>query len=128
MSRKLVETGREFESKIAHSAGVVAEGRFLFTSGITSRDDVGDIVGVGDMAAQIKQVFANLADVLAQVGANFLHVIKFTIYVTDIDTYRNTLSSDHTFMDGAPASTLLEVSRLANPDLLVEVEAIVALD
>ena len=128
MSRKLVETGRKFESKIAHSAGVVAEGRFLFTSGITSRDDAGNIVGAGDMAAQIKQVFANLADVLAQVGANFLHVIKFTIYVTDIDTYRNTLSSDHTFMDGAPASTLIEVSRLANPDLLVEVEAIVALD
>ena len=46
MSRELVNTGREFESKIAHSAGVVAEGRFLFTSGITSRDDVGDIVGV----------------------------------------------------------------------------------
>ena len=69
MSRKLVETGREFESKIAHSAGVVAEGRFLFTSGITSRDDIGNIVGVGDMGAQIKQVFANLADVLAQVSA-----------------------------------------------------------
>ena len=128
MSRKLVETGRKFESKIAHSAGVVAEGRFLLTSGITSRDDIGNIVGVGDMGAQIKQVFANLADILTQVGADFLHVIKFTIYVTDIDTYRNTLSSDHTFMDGAPASTLIEVSRLANPDLLVEVEAIVALD
>ncbi len=128
MSRELVETGREFESKIAHSAGVVAEGRFLFTSGITSRDDVGDIVGVGDMAAQTKQVFANLASVLAQVGADFSRVIKFTIYVTDIDGYRDALSGDRPFMAGAPASTLIEVSRLASPDLLVEVEAIVALD
>ena len=65
MSRELVETGREYESKIAHSAGVVAEGRFLFTSGLTSRDDAGTVVGVGDMAAQVRQVFANLAAVLA---------------------------------------------------------------
>ena len=128
MGRELVETGREFESKIAHSAGVVAEGRFLFTSGITSRDDVGNIVGVGDMTAQTKQVFANLANVLAQVGTDFARVIKFTIYVTDIDAYRDALSGDRTFMAGAPASTLIEISRLASPDPLVEVEAIVALD
>jgi enamine deaminase RidA (YjgF/YER057c/UK114 family) len=128
MSRELVETGREFESKIAHSAGVVAEGRFLFTSGITSRDDVGNVVGAGDMAAQVGQVFANLENVLAQVGADFSRVVKFTIYVTDIDGYRDARASAPPFMTGAPASTLIEVSRLASPDLLVEVEAIVALD
>ncbi len=128
MSRELVETGREYESKIAHSAGVVAEGRFLFTSGLTSRDDVGNVVGVGDMAAQVKQVFANLEAVLGQVGADFSRVIKFTIYVTDIDGYRAALAGDTPFMTGAPASTLVEVSRLASPELLVEVEAIVALD
>ncbi len=128
MSRELVETGREFESKIAHSAGVVAEGRFLFTSGITSRDDVGNVVGAGDMAAQVGQVFANLENVHAQVGADFSRVVKFTIYVTDIDGYRDARASAPPFMTGAPASTLIEVSRLASPDLLVEVEAIVALD
>ena len=128
MSRELVETGREYESKIAHSAGVVAEGRFLFTSGLTSRDDAGNVVGVGDMAAQVEQVFANLEAVLGRVGADFSRVIKFTIYVTDIDGYRDALSGDRPFMAGAPASTLIEVSRLASPDLLVEVEAIVALD
>ncbi len=128
MSRELVETGREFESTIAHSAGVVAAGRFLFTSGITSRDDAGNVVGVGDMAAQVEQVFTNLADVLGQVGADFSQVVKFTIYVTDIDGYRDALAGDRPFMAGAPASTLIEVSRLADPDLLVEVEAIVALD
>ena len=128
MSRELVETGREYESKIAHSAGVVAAGRFLFTSGLTSRDDVGNVVGVGDMAAQVKQVFANLQAVLGQVGADFSRVIKFTIYVTDIDGYRAALAGDLPFMTGAPASTLVEVSRLASPELLVEVEAIVALD
>jgi enamine deaminase RidA (YjgF/YER057c/UK114 family) len=128
MSRETVDTGREYESKIAHSAGVVAAGRFLFTSGLTSRDDAGDIVGVGDMAAQIDQVFANLADVLAQVGADFSKVVKFTIYVTDMDGYRDALAGRREFMTGAPASTLIEVSRLASPDLLVEAEAIVALD
>ena len=98
------------------------------TSGLTSRDDAGDIVGVGDMAAQIEQVFGNLADVLGQVGADFSKVVKFTIYVTDIDGYRDALAGDRSFMTGAPASTLVEVARLASPDLLVEAEAIVALD
>ena len=128
MSRHLVETGREFERKIAHSAGVIAEGRFLFTSGLTSRDDVGNVVGAGDMAAQIKQVFANLEDVMRHAGADFSKVVKFTIYVTDIDLYREALAGDRSFMTGAPASTLVEVSRLANPELMVEAEAIVALD
>ncbi len=128
MSRELVETGREYETKIAHSAGIIAEGRFLFTSGLTSRDDVGNVVGVGDMAAQIRQVFANLEDVLRHAGADFSKVVKFTIYVTDIDGYRAALAGERAFMTGAPASTLVEVSRLAIPELLVEAEAIVALD
>jgi 2-iminobutanoate/2-iminopropanoate deaminase len=128
MSRELVETGRAYESKIAHSAGVIAEGRFLFTSGLTSRDDAGNVVGVGDMAAQIRQVFANLEDVLRHAGADFSKVVKFTIYVTDIDGYRAALAGERAFMTGAPASTLVEVSRLASPELLVEAEAIVALD
>ena len=128
MSRELVETGRAYESKIAHSAGVIAEGRFLFTSGLTSRDDAGNVVGVGDMAAQIRQVFANLEDVLRHAGADFSQAVKFTIYVTDIDGYRAALAGERAFMTGAPASTLVEVSRLASPELLVEAEAIVALD
>lgn len=128
MSRELVNTGREFESKIAHGAGVVAEGRFLFTSGITSRDDAGDIVGAGDMAAQVGQVFANLEDVPRHAGTDFSRVVKFTIYVTDIEGYRDARAGAPPFMTGAPASTLIEVSRLASPELLVQVEAIVALD
>ncbi len=128
MSREPVNTGRAYESKIAHSAGIVAEGRFLFTSGITSRDDAGDIVGVGAMAAQVGQVFANLEDVLRRVGADFSRVVKFTIYVTDIELYRDALGDAPAFMTGAPASTLIEISRLASPELMVEAEAIVALD
>ena len=128
MTRELVSTGREYENKIAHSAGVVASGRFLFTSGLTARDDAGNIVGVGDIGAQTRQVFANVADVLRAAGADFSRVVKFTIYVTDIDGYRAALAGDRSFMEGSPASTLVEVSRLADPELLVEAEAIVALD
>lgn len=128
MSRELVSTGRKYETGIAHSAGVVASGRLLFTSGLTSRNDAGDIVGVGDMAAQIRQVYSNVLDVLRQVGADFSNVVKFTIFVTDIDLYREALAGDRTHMAGSPASSLIEVSRLADPDLMVEVEAVVALD
>ena len=128
MDRELVSTGREYENKIAHSAGVVASGRFLFTSGLTSRDDAGNVVGRGDMAAQVKQVYANVEAVLRQVGADYAQVIKFTIFVTDIDAYIKVLAGERPYMSGKPASTLIEVSRLADRDLMVEVEAVVALD
>jgi 2-iminobutanoate/2-iminopropanoate deaminase len=128
VSRELVETGREYERKIPHSAGVIAAGRFLFTSGLTARDDAGNVVGAGDMGAQTRQVFDNLEAVLARAGADFSNTVKFTIYVTDIDAYRDALPAERPFMVGAPAATLVEVSRLASPELMVEVEAIVALD
>lgn len=128
MSRDTVSTGKSYETRNPHSAGVVAAGRFLFTSGLTARAADGDIVGVGDMAAQIDRVLANLADVLRQAGADWSRVVKFTIFVTDIDAYREALAGRRDHMAGAPAATLVEVSRLADPALMVEIEAIVALD
>lgn len=127
MTRFTVSTGKPGEARNAHSAGVVVSGRFLFTSGLTPRDADGALVGRGDMAAQVVRTFANVADVLRAAGTGFEHVIKFTIYVTDIDAYRaarQDLPDEAAAMSAGPASTLVEVSRLADPDMLVEIEAI----
>lgn len=122
-----MRTGKPGEARNAHSAGVIASGSFLFTSGLTPRDADGKVVGVGDMAAQIAQTFANVADVLAAAGTDMSRVIRFTIFVTDIDAYRAArvdLPAETAAMAAAPASTLIEVSRLADPDIMVEIEAI----
>lgn len=124
MTRERVRTGKPFEDAIPHSSGIVAEGRFLFTSGLTPRDDAGALVGAGDMTAQIAQVFANVEDVLIAAGAGFADVVRFTIFVTDIDAYRAALPQERHFMVGNPAVTLIEISRLADPDMMVEVEVI----
>ena len=128
MTRRNISTGKPSEARNAHSAGVVASGDLLFTSGITPRDDAGNIVGIGDMAAQIDRTLNNLDDVLCAAGCGFADVVKLTVFVTDIDAYRKARASSgariDSAMSSAPASTLVEVSRLADPEMMVEIEAI----
>ena len=76
------------------------------------------------MGAQVRQVLENLKTVLASQGADFSDVVKITIYTTDIDAYRTTGDIRRQYWTGgAPASTLVQIERLANTDLLVEIEA-----
>ena len=123
-----IETGRPYESKVRHGAGTISTGPVLHTSGLTSRDRDGNIVGVGDMAAQIVQAFSNVGDALSAAGTDFAHVVKYTIYVTDIDAYLRAADKAAPYTADRQSSTLIQVSRLAHPDLLIEVEAIAALE
>ena len=131
MTRRNVSTGKPSEAANAHSAGVLASGEFLFTSGITPRDDDGNVVGTGDMTAQIRRTLANLSDVLAAGGVGFGDVVKFTVFVTDIEAYMAARRDGDTglsaAMVSAPALTLVEVSRLAHRDMMVEIEAVAKL-
>jgi len=109
----------------SHVAEVLS-GRTVYISGQVALNQAGELIGAGDMAAQAEQVFSNLNAALASVGADFSHVAKLTIFTTDIaeaaairaarDRYIN--------LETPPASTLVEVRRLALPDLLIEVEAV----
>jgi 2-iminobutanoate/2-iminopropanoate deaminase len=129
MGLRRIETGRGYERKVRHGAGTLAEGRVFYTSGMTSRDAEGNVVGKGDMAAQVAQAFGNIGDALRAAGTDFEHVVKYTIYVTDIDAYRAaaaTVAAPYTAH--RQSSTLVQVARLAHPDFLVEVEAIAVLD
>src|SRR5690606_25414725 len=82
--RKDLRLGKPLEDKIPFSLGVVSSGRFLHTAGITARDRDGEIVGVGDVAAQTRQCYENLGDILEAAGADWGDVIKYTTYTTDI--------------------------------------------
>ncbi|WP_394845754.1 RidA family protein [Pendulispora brunnea] len=106
----------------------VGPGRTIYTSGQIAIDAKGNVVGAGDMRAQIEQVFSNVRAALAAAGTDFAHVIKLTIFMTDVRP--ETLTSFREVRDRyidvkrAPASSLVQVSRLVRPELLVEMEAI----
>lgn len=129
MTRKPLRTGKHWEGTVAFSLGVVAEGRFLHTAGITARADDGSVVGAGDMRAQVARCFENLGDVLRVAGADWDKVVKYTIFTTDIERFdRDTRDIRLPFFVDRPAATLVEVRKLIHPEMLVEVEAIVCLD
>jgi 2-iminobutanoate/2-iminopropanoate deaminase len=129
MARTVLNLGKKFETTVPFSLGVISSGRMLHTAGITARDADGAVVGEGDMRAQVAQCFANLGDILAAAGTSFDKVVKFTIYTTDIDRFNNdTRDIRYPYFSGRPAATLVEVSKLVDPRMLVEIEAIVCLD
>lgn len=104
---------------------VVRFDRLLFIAGQVSTDGDGNVIGAEDMRAQVRQVHENLKAVLASQGADFGDVTKITIYTTDIDAFRESadIRSEY-WSEGAPASTLVQIDRLARPVFLVEIEAI----
>jgi enamine deaminase RidA (YjgF/YER057c/UK114 family) len=129
MARTALTLGKHFENTVPFSLGVISSGRLLHTAGITARDADGAVVGEGDMRAQVAQCFANLGDILEHAATSFDNVVKFTIFTTDIDRFnRDTRDIRFPYFSGRPAATLVEVSRLVDPRMLVEIEAIVCLD
>ncbi len=111
---------------------VAATGRRLvFVAGQVADDAQGHLVGAGDLAVQARQAFANVARCLAAAGARPEQVAKITIYVVhhrpeylpDIEEARIAVFGDH-----KPADTLLGVEALAEPDYLIEVDAIAVVD
>ena len=113
---------------ISHYTDAVVAGDTLYISGIVPVDADGNVVGEG-VAAQARQVFAIMERVLAAAGATAADVAKVTVYLLDID-HRPLINPvrQEFFGDARPASTLVEVSRLAVPGALLEIEAIAHLD
>ena len=128
MPREKVTTGKPWEKTISHGLGIITSGRLLYTSGVTARDPDGNLVGPNDMTAQLTQIFANLTDILNAAGADFSQVVKYTVYVTDIDACMAAQTAYRDYYIDNPAATLVEISKLVMPEMVAEVEAIVALD
>jgi len=102
--------------------------RLIFVSGLLARDRDANLVGKGDMGAQLRQVGENLKIALAAAGATLEDLVRTTTYVTDIEEFFRHVEIRHQYFGPAlPTSTTVEVRRLAHPDFLVEVEAFAAL-
>jgi 2-iminobutanoate/2-iminopropanoate deaminase len=107
---------------------VSPDGRTAYVAGQVAYDSTGTVVGGRDFTAQAAQVFANLSIALASVGATFRDVMKTTTYLTDLRNVPALREVRARHFDSAhpPANTLIPVSALARPELLLEIEAVVA--
>lgn len=107
-----------------HVLSVAGGQRMIFVSGQVPRDRDGQIVGKGDMAKQIEQVGENIKVCLEAAGASLDDLVKITSFTTDIDEFfKHAATRNRYFGKALPASTAVEVRRLADPDWLIEIEA-----
>ena len=123
MRRQLYSSGTSWEPVVGYSRAVRVDNR-IWVSGTTSTGSDGAIVGKGDPYAQAKQAIANIERALVSAGAGLADVVRTRIYVTDIAHWQDIgRAHGEAFANIRPASTMVEVSRLIDPDLLVEIEA-----
>jgi 2-iminobutanoate/2-iminopropanoate deaminase len=110
---------------ISHFTDAVVAGGFLHVSGIVAVDGEGRLVGGEDVVAQTRQVFENMRAVLEAAGCGFEDVVKVTVFLTDVDDRaRINPVRMEVFGDARPASTLVEVPRLAVEGAKVEIECV----
>jgi reactive intermediate/imine deaminase len=123
MHRENFSTGTKWEPIVGYSRAVKV-GNMIFVTGTTATDEGGNIVGVGDLYAQGLQALRNIERVLARAGAQMKDVVRTRIFVTDITQWEQ-VGKAHAefFREIRPATTMVEVSRLIAPEMLVEIEA-----
>ncbi len=124
MGRESIDIDTDFYRELPFASAVRVSGAQLHTAGLTARDDAGVLVGPGDMDRQFEQIFLRLGQIAASAGTGFEHLVKVTIFVTDIDRAYADPGQWRRYFSHRPASTLVEVSRLKSPDVMVEIEAI----
>ena len=118
---KRVENGNLLYTPVVTVHG--ADHAHVYLAGQLAREPTGEMVGKGDMTAQLRKVCENIGKGLAHVGATFDDVVRSTTYVTDIDEYyRCSAVRFEYFRKNRPASVLIEIVRLGHRDALVEIE------
>jgi enamine deaminase RidA (YjgF/YER057c/UK114 family) len=124
MERQRISSGTEWESAVGYSRAVRV-GDEIQVSGTTATDEDGDLVGAGDPYAQAKQAIANIETALEAAGGSLDDVIRTRTYVTDIEQWEE-IGKAHgeAFGEARPATSMIEVQRLIDPEMLVEIEAV----
>ncbi len=112
-------------------AQAVKVGDTIYVSGQVSHDDKGNIVGLRDMETQMRQAYANIQKVLTQYGATMDNVVDELLFVTDMDAaFAAAVKCRHDVFSGLPvvASTIVQIQRLAFPELMIEIKCVAKLE
>jgi enamine deaminase RidA (YjgF/YER057c/UK114 family) len=129
MAKQIVQPNSLNDPRPRYSQGIQTEGgKLLFIAGQTASDKEGNIVGKGDIEAQTRQVFKNLAAVLSEAGGTLDNLVMTTTYITD-RKYRegyNRVRMEQ-YKSTAPTSTLVIVTGLAHPHYFIEINGIAVL-
>src|SRR5690348_8017440 len=120
---------RQPSGVFSHATMIEASGRLVFISGMTARRLDGTVAGIGDIEAQTRQVCENLKAAVEAAGGTLDDICRVDVYVRDIEQFEliHKVRREY-FRSPAPASTMVEVTRLAAPEYLIEINAIAAIE